>query len=218
MIKEFVHGDVLRPFPSEHLFQVGAILGRLHKLPIPEYIPSGTRIMRTDWKEVLADRDCPELYEMLQRANGSQDEWMGFESVLTHGDLFWDNTLIVEPNKVVILDWELAGNDPAVLDLGMSFLGMCQTGNQLDSHKVNELLRGYLSERSLSEAELASLPVTTYYSAAVIALSRYVRMQITHVNPERADWYKDMIEIGDSVLESPTPFHDLPTPNTGPLL
>lgn len=68
--------------------------------------------------------------------------------VLCHGDLFPDD-MIWGRDGLVVLDWETASLDCAVLDIGVTAVACCRDGDHVDWTRVRTLGDGYTTTRPL---------------------------------------------------------------------
>jgi Ser/Thr protein kinase RdoA (MazF antagonist) len=90
---------------------------------------------------------------------------------LIHGDLFRDNVLLEGNEVCALLDFESASYGCFAYDLMVTVLAWC-FGDALAEGLVAELLRGYLSVRSLSEAERGALVTEGAFACVRFATTR----------------------------------------------
>jgi aminoglycoside phosphotransferase (APT) family kinase protein len=130
------HGD--GRFPRVPARMLGNALAALHQIPVDlvEPMPAGFDRM---WGLSLPE---PSLGRLLDLSSGAQDlvarlqasrvvcdrlgelRDAGFERAVVHGDLRWENCLVLAApgsrrrTRVLLVDWELAGHGAAEFDLG----------------------------------------------------------------------------------------------------
>jgi len=80
----------------------------------------------------------------------------GLPRGVIHGDLFRDNVLWQGTDIAALLDWESASDGVMVYDLAVTLLAWC-CGDQLDWQLASAMVRGYRSQRALSELEWTGL-------------------------------------------------------------
>ena len=114
-----------------------------------------------------------------------------------HADLFLDNALFNEYGLAGILDFHHAGSGYCVYDLAVAINDWCRNGDSLDRDRAIELLRGYSSIRTLTQAELWFLPTFLLYAAMAFWLSRlmiYIRKDLpAHYPVKNPDEFKDLV-------------------------
>ena len=114
-----------------------------------------------------------------------------------HADLFLDNALFNEYGLAGILDFHHAGSGYCVYDLAVAINDWCRNGDSLDRERAIELLRGYSSIRTLTQAELWFLPTFLLYAALAFWLSRlviYIRTDLpAHYPIKDPDEFKDLV-------------------------
>jgi Ser/Thr protein kinase RdoA (MazF antagonist) len=125
-------------FPRTQARVIGQLLADLHRFPADrvEALPPGVDPM---WALSLPE---PPHHLLIDLSMGAQDlvarvqaskalcnrleelREVGFDGVLVHGDLRWDNCLAVAAGgsrrrtRLLLVDWELAGDGPAAFDVG----------------------------------------------------------------------------------------------------
>lgn len=165
----------------DHLacYQIGQFLGRLHtqsplmKPQSHHYSPSWCQSMHS-WVP-SAERS---LYEAALAASDRLYA-QALPKALIHADLFRDNALFVQGQLSGVLDWFFACHDLAVLDLGISLNDWCQDRPDL----AESLLVAYQTERALSDAELAALPLAQIHGCLGFWLAR-LQSQAQHGQQE----------------------------------
>jgi homoserine kinase type II len=163
--------------PSLH--DVGAFLARFHLVstdrgPPTSRRPSGTPLRSVpeavDWDgalvtmgsadAVLALRDTVDRFAADLERVGYHD----LETCLVHGDPTTFNVLAdgSPPQPSGLIDFELADVEPPIADVAFCLWRSgrsAQRASELDLRRVQELMTGYRSIRTVSEGEVAALPV-----------------------------------------------------------
>jgi Ser/Thr protein kinase RdoA (MazF antagonist) len=98
---------------------------------------------------------------------------------VVHGDVWARNAVQLPGGPVTLIDWETGGLGLAVLDLA-NCLMECHLDSATpdnepdgwlitpDEDRISAVADGYISVRSLSEAELALLPAAVRFAPAVV--------------------------------------------------
>jgi homoserine kinase type II len=135
-----------RPEPA-HCRQIGAALGRLHRVAVARPTPLADE--RTLLGELI--HELPPGPERDQ-ASSLLQRWLARPGprVLIHGDLFRDNALFQSDRLTGLLDFYHACHDHPLYDLAVAINDWCvdARGEPLPEHQ-RALLEGYESERSL---------------------------------------------------------------------
>jgi homoserine kinase type II len=95
---------------------------------------------------------------------------------VVHGDLFVDNTKWRRGDLIAAFDWEMAGRDHLMLDLGVCLNAWCWmrdggSGGFVED-RCRALVDGYQSVRPLSQTERRGLFVETLFAALRFTMSR----------------------------------------------
>lgn len=202
MMKRFVDGIPMDPFPPSQSVHVGALLARLHGIELPQYVPESLRRIPSDWEMILIGHNCDDLRALIYDALDSQHTWQDLPKGLIHGDIFPDNLLLSTSGEITIIDWDTASIEPRVLEIGMSFIGLCRHDNSLDVNQMQELIKGYEVVSPLSVEEKQGLREATMYANAVLSYNRFVQYNIKYPEKGRGDLYKELVEFSDQVPQS----------------
>ena len=163
---------------------IGRFLGRFHaataglKTDVEPYVRDlkwlTTKTETVKFSVPLLDRVMLEeslatVEQLLSRGDVAR-----LPQAVIHADLFLDNALFNVYGLSGILDFHHAGYGYCIYDLAVAINDWCRNGESLDRVRVIELLRGYGSIRTLTQAELWFLPTFLLYAALSFWLSRLV--------------------------------------------
>lgn len=171
---------------------MGSALGRLHQLPVsmqvaPSAIQYGivNRALQCI-RDMLQDERMPQEYRDLASHFCHTFEqvlqaWSSLPESLVHGDV-WSPNAVVNGTNVTLIDWELAGRGPAVLDLGIFLLyGQCDQHGDFPEHADKERIlasvKGYQEWRLPTNEELACLLHAVRFARAWRAMLLFQRAQ-----------------------------------------
>ncbi|WP_326829403.1 phosphotransferase [Streptosporangium sp. NBC_01810] len=207
LLKRWIEGRVVEQLP-DHLYAVaGGLLARLHRLPPTEMpdLPVGTRRLSAAQQALISefpDREFaawltfrlaePRLTSMIHLATAN---------VISHGDVFTDNLIVRPDDSLALIDWETVSLDSALVDLGMTLLGLAKVDGRLDRARSHKIVAGYLAERTLSAEELAALPASVEYAALIIAFHRYHRHNIRFPSERKSHLHIEMIGFVESLTD-----------------
>jgi len=79
---------------------------------------------------------------------------------IIHGDIFTDNTILLEDGELAFIDFEAAATDVFLIDIGVAINGFCFQNDKLDFDLLKIFLREYNQVRPLSKEEVDLL---SYY-------------------------------------------------------
>ncbi|MEO3782851.1 phosphotransferase [Actinocorallia sp. B10E7] len=205
LLKRWIDGDVLDSLPAELLPEAGALLARLHKLPpsgVPE-LPAGTRRLSAGHLKAIDDFQDRKFADWLSgRLAAVEEQEAGLPErvrVISHGDVFTDNLVVLRSGGLAVLDWETVSLDSALLDLGMTLLGLANVGGRLDRDRAALVVDGYTRVRPLGQEELDALPGQVEHAALIIAFHRYHRHNVRFPDPAKSDIHTEMIGFIDSL-------------------
>ncbi len=151
---------------------IGALLGQLHRLPIPS-TPAPER--ERDKLPGLA-ATLTELAPALQQAaRDTLARWQQYrlDPVLCHADLFRDNALFEGDTLTGVLDFYHACDEVSAYELAVVINDWClDADGDVDAARVDGLLAGYRQHRPLTAEVLAALPLATTLAALRFYMSR----------------------------------------------
>lgn len=206
----FVEG--IPPGPSDMTcYEIGKGIATLHSL---EWSDGEIASMR-DHKQVgypidtiikyTQNEKCPEDYKntfyKLFPDGLSSYRATSFKKGLIHGDLYYDNTLFNNNHLNKILDFEQAGVDDLIFDLGICISGTCLEKGRLHPSLIESLLEGYNGIRPLPKEERAHLKEAILLGLYSIALWRIKRFKEGSLDQKLANSYQDLMNRANSFFE-----------------
>ena len=175
---------------------IGRALGQLHSLEPPSGLGLPGRRLPDDWRAEIEPQAPPELLDLLDRAAESLEVIQAAPLRLIHGDLFPDNMIWGADGQLHILDWETASVDWAPLDLGFTAVGLSNDG-PLPAELADGLITGY-SAYGMSPTR-DEFMLTARYACAVLAFHRFRRHVIRYPDPDRFDYWRELVPFMRSV-------------------
>jgi homoserine kinase type II len=196
LLKRYVSGSISHVLPFELLTKAGAQLAAIHRIPVPQWLPSGTRRMDDAEASVAQFEDIEFAGWVLQQLAETRSVFDSDQSpCVNHGDYFADNLVVMESGELAVIDWDTASRELPVIDLGFAIVGLaCVTGS-LDALRLRELLGGYERTRQLSPKEVSSLQHAAVYAATVLAHHRYRRFHVLFPQPDKFDAHQELQHI-----------------------
>jgi homoserine kinase type II len=205
LLKPYITGQVIKDLDESMVSQAGAALARLHKIPVPDYLPdSHTYEVKTLPRVMKEGTDQTYGNWLGQRTRFiRQNLSPGLPLGLVHGDLFYDNVLFEDGKFKAILDFEDIFQAYKVFDLGMAAVGLCSESTIIALNKVRALVNGYQEIRLLEEVEKESLQIFIEYAALLTSTWRYWMYNIEAPDAAKADKYLQMVKIANHVSAIP---------------
>ncbi|WP_421724579.1 homoserine kinase [Bauldia sp.] len=171
---------VKRPRP-EHCTAVGAALAELHRAGSDFTLRRINALSVDSWRPLYAT--CDGRADEVQAGLGHEIEteltfleshWPDdLPSGVIHADLFPDNVFFLGKTLSGLIDFYFACNDMLAYDLAICLNAWCfEADGALNVTKARALLTGYGSERPLTEAEIAALPILARGAALRFLLTR----------------------------------------------
>ncbi|GAA4623806.1 homoserine kinase [Actinoallomurus vinaceus] len=204
MVKRWIEGQVVDPLPSRLLSTAGELLAHLHDLPqdVPD-LPAKTRRLSPEHLQLIDEfpnrRFADWLSERLDAVQREEVALPPAPDVVSHGDLFADNLIVRPDDELAVIDWETVSLDSALLDLGMSLLGLAKVDGRLDHDRAHQIVTGYTKVRPLSDEEVAALPAEVEHAALIIAFHRYHRHNIRFPDKRKCHLHEEMYGFVDSL-------------------
>ena len=206
MVKTFVEGHVVENLSGQLLSLIGAEMGKLHLLAIPDFVPERFSYEKDFFDTVAEYEPQSDFYEWLLDVRRYIDEHISNELplALIHSDIFFNNVIIsADEKQATIMDFEEASRYYRVLDIGMSIVGLCCPGEKLDTEKAKSLLKGYQEKIQLEPEELRALQAFTVYAAAAVSFWRHRQYRFKHPDKDMRSHYLSMQELADDVRSMP---------------
>ncbi len=172
----------------ENCSEMGRNLALLHKVNYQE-LPSKTHWMSANYhQQKLAEltelKDRAILEQLTERFNALSplvhDPLL--PKAIIHGDSHEENVLFKNGQLSAWLDWEEAGVDSAIIDIGLSALWFCFDQTKLDTKRFDALLTSYNNTRPLSDLETGRVIDALEYATLTACCWRFWNYGLT--NPE----------------------------------
>ncbi len=202
MLKMFLPGKIIENLDDDHLIKTGALLGQLHTIPVPEFLPTyfyyGENVFQTLEESI---KDHP-FIEWLEPKLNYLKEHLHPElpKCLIHGDLFYNNVIINEDHPV-IMDFEEACLYYRIFDVGMAIVGLCCGRGEIQLSKMSSLIKGYQQLIQLNKMEKESLKAFIIYAAIATAFWRFKQFNFLEPDEARKDSYLEMKNIADQIFQ-----------------
>ena len=197
LVKPFITGYVEADIDDEKAKQVGTALGKLHEIPVPDYLPdkhSYVEITYPKFMEQEIDLNyktwVEQRYRYIMEKIPSQ-----LPVGLVHGDIFCDNVLFEDGNFKAILDFEDARRIFKIYDLGMAVVGICTDETNIVIKKVRAFVEGYQEIRMLEEEEKDSLQLCIEWAAILTSIWRFWKYNIDMPDADKSEKYMQMVNI-----------------------
>ena len=202
MVKKFIHGVVKENIPGSLAELIGIEIGKLHKVPVPKYLPHSISYGKEYFHEVEKYAAGSEYHKWLLDKQSYFDAQISptMPKALIHSDVFTSNVIIDDSMQfVTIMDFEEATYYYRIFDIGMAIIGICSEGKGINFPKVKSLLRGYMQEIKLTDEELKSLQAFVVYAATAMSFWRHKNFHYTVPTPALYDHYNELKQIADTV-------------------
>ena len=200
MVRPFISGSVVMDLDPGMVKQVGKVLARLNEVPPPEYLPEIHTYERKFYKEILLQKIDENYKNWVRKRYQFINEHTppNLPIGLVHGDLFFDNMLFENGKLKAILDFEELSRIARIFDLGMTAVGTCVRGTNLEIHKVKALVEGYQEVISLKDAEKDFLQMSIEWSALMTSIWRFWKYNIDMPDEAKSKHFLKMVEIAEN--------------------
>ena len=175
------------PVPSDlTCFEIGRSLAHLHVLPKSGDYGELRHVKDLGYDErriakYIDEANCPADFKehFLSLFPDRLEKFLAenWEENITHGDLYYDNTLFHNDHLAAVLDFEQGGRGSLLIDLGISISGCCLEKDRINIDLVKSYLEGYQKIRKLPELELKHLDDAIHLGLFSIALWRIKRFK-----------------------------------------
>jgi len=208
MIKRYIPGRTLTKLNTEQIRQTGVFLAKLHRIPPPNYLPREHYYLKDTYPMILEQNQDQKYKEWVKGRVEILTENLGLPlpTGFIHGDIFADNVLFEDGKFKAVLDFEDAGHNRLIFDIGMAVVGLCGEDSRIRLEKVRALVSGYQNTRILDKNEKQSLLVSIKLAAVLTSAWRFWKYNLTESNPGRSDHYRQMVNIVDDLDLIPEDF------------
>ena len=186
----FAEGDKIRFLNKQTCYSIGSIISKMHN------VTANKNINRIDYNvETLLKAPYEEaklfFSEKLEEMKFIKEEIDKIGSVfkeqenntsngIVHLDIWYDNINIADKNEITVFDFDFCGNGSLVLDVAYFCMQLFHIEIDKTEYeiKLKEFLKGYNTNRDLSDLELQLIP----YAGSAIWIF-YLGIQV-----KRFDW------------------------------
>ena len=205
MLKAHIVGEMYQDLDEAMLRQIGAMMARLHQLPVPDFVPNG---LSSGWQclpDIVDQNVDPEYEAWIAKRLAELARRLPRELSrgLIHGDIFYDNVLFVGKKLAAIIDLEEATSYYKVFDLGMGIVGSCCGKSTVVLAKARALVDGYQQIRALEGKEKRALQLFIEYAATIVSCWRFWKYHIDTPIAEKADKHRQMRRIAKEIRGIP---------------
>eukprot|EP00698_Gefionella_okellyi_P016814 TRINITY_DN4842_c0_g1_i2.p1 TRINITY_DN4842_c0_g1~~TRINITY_DN4842_c0_g1_i2.p1 ORF type:complete len:289 (-),score=81.98 TRINITY_DN4842_c0_g1_i2:20-886(-) len=205
---DFLEGGLPTSLNERAVEHIGVSLAKVHALPVLEEYPGFSMGYVEAWPFLDEIKDAPlgstpfaaELRYAMQYYKPLISR-TDLPRGLIHGDVFVDNLIAVEAEKVAIVDWEEICVDLLALDVVVTWIGCCYDERPeqhavLNQKRVDAFTAGYESVRPLLPIERESLQGLLAYSLVSIAFWRFRQFNWRHpqLAAARGESYREMMK------------------------
>ncbi|HFJ9434348.1 phosphotransferase [Bacillus thuringiensis] len=188
------HIDGKYPTTSKDMYKMGVLLGKLHTIPIPDFIkePCGFNSL------TIKNYEFPEEFynyfnklglDMNSVVHNGKLKNFNSEKGLCHGDFFRINSLIKHMDAYM-LDLEGMGKGEYIYDLAMACFGLITPRTtQIELELLYNFLEGYNSQKTLQHDTINNLK---HFVAVAAIKNAYWRYNYYQNNPYNRDISKGL--------------------------
>lgn len=201
MVKEYIPGTTIRRIPKDGLFSLGLILGRLHRIPAPDFIPQSHSYGMHHFHHAFG-LNFDEKFEdnLAQMGDQIKSEMpSGLPRGLIHADVFWDNVIFFNGELKALIDFEDACNYYKVYDLASALFGTCVEEGKLNLNRASYIINGYEQIRVLEVKERKALKLSTVYAGVAISFWRYMKYNLYNPVENKRGSHRKSAEIAKRI-------------------
>lgn len=180
VVTSFLQGASLKSWQPAHCHALGKALAGMHNAAEGFKGERANRLSVAGWRELFAgcaqaDDVRPGLHAQLaQELEVLQAQWpTDLPRGVIHADLFPDNVFFTGEGVSGLIDFYFACSDFFAYDIAICLNAWCFEDHvSFNITKAQQLLRGYVSVRPLSQPERAALPILCRGAALRFLLTR----------------------------------------------
>jgi len=209
IVKRYIKGIVEEDIPVHLVKLIGTALGKLHKIPSPDFIPDTISYGIEYFHQVEQYAADTEYHTWIKEKQAFIESYITekLPKTLIHSDVFSSNVIIDNSEEfVTIMDFEEATNYYRVFDVGMTIIGICKEGKGINFDKTKSLLNGYSQEIQLTKVEVESLQAFVVYAATAMSFWRHKNFNYTIPTPSLCNHYLELKIVADTI-------HDMSSKN-----
>ncbi|MBL4801009.1 MAG: homoserine kinase [Emcibacter sp.] len=177
----FLNGlSVNRPM-ANHCYQLGREMAKMHKAASDFGLSRGNALSVAGWQDLVlqcedrADEVAVGLKDLLHdEMDFLKSHWPSdLPTGVIHADLFPDNVFFMGDELSGLIDYYFACNDILAYDVAISMNAWCfEADGAFNITKASRMLRGYVKERPLSDAEMSAMSILCRGASFRFLLSR----------------------------------------------
>lgn len=209
MIKKYLEGKIVEDLSDALLELIGRQVGKLHQVEAPDYLPEVIDYGREHFHDLKGYADGSDFQQWLMEIDAYIAPYLQTDlpKALIHSDVFFNNVIISEDETVAtIMDFEEAAYYYRLFDVGMTIVGLCKEGEQINVAKAKSFFEGYTQEVALGVEERAALQAFTVYAAAAMSFWRHRNFNYLVPTPGMSEHYRALKNVADHVKSLPATF------------
>lgn len=206
MLKNYIRGNVTMDLSASALELIGKELGKLHKVPAPDYLQKQIAYGREEFQKVKKYAPGSDFDGWLEEKMEYLTPYFSDDlpKAFIHADVFYDNIIVSENEKSVqIMDFEEAAYYYRNFDIGMIIIGVCGENKIINFEKAKSILKGYELEIALTDLEISSLRAFTIYAATAMTFWRHINFNYTNPTPGMEEHFLGLKVYADFMSEQP---------------
>ena len=205
LVKPYIPGYVKDEIDDEQVKQVGVALAKLHEIPVPDYLQDKHPYVGTTYPKIMEQEIDPDYRNWVEKRYRFITEKLPYQLPvgLVHGDIFCDNLLFEDENFKSVIDFEDVSRIYKIYDLGMTVVGICTEGKNINIKKVRAFLDGYQEIRLLEEIEKDSLQICIEWAAILTSTWRFWMEKIRFPDQNKPEKYLQMVRIAKNISVIP---------------